>query len=129
MGSGAAGPFVDLDALVVAFQAWIERHATDLTAVRCHPAGDLDLAVATTGPVLRALYDGGWTRLGWPVEVGGLGGSALQRAVVYEELAAAGYVIPEVFSAVEVIAPMLVRFAPALATACLTATLRGEETW
>src|SRR5437879_2819281 len=105
------------------------EHADDLAPVLHHPGGDLDVAVAATVPVLRALYDGGWTRRGWPESAGGLGGSALERAVVYEELAAAGYVVPEIFSSIEIIGPMLVRYAPALAAACLPATLRGDERW
>src|SRR5207248_1992097 len=50
-------------------------------------------------------------------------------SVVYDELAAAGYVVPEILSTVEIIGPMLVRHAPALAVACLPATLRAEEWW
>ena len=120
-------PFTDLDALAAAFRAWVET--ADFELVADHPGGDLDVAVDATVPVLRALHDAGWTRLGWPVEAGGLGGSPLQRAVVYDELAAAGYVIPEILSALEIIGPMLGRYAPGLAAACLPAALRAEEWW
>ena len=121
--------FADLDLLASRFRRWADAHAEDLEPLTDHPLGDLDVAVAATAPVLRALHDAGWTRLGWPVEASGLGGSPLQRSVIYDELAAAGYVVPEILSALEIIGPMLVRHAPALAAACLPATLRGEEWW
>ena len=40
--------------------------------------------------VSRALYDADWMRYGWPVEVGGLGGPALLRAIVGEEVVGPG---------------------------------------
>src|SRR4029079_4043037 len=46
-----------------------------------------------------------------------------------DELAAAGYVIPEILGTIEIVAPMLVRYAPALAAAHLARSVRGDETW
>ena len=129
MGVEALEPFTDAGAAAAACRKWIGGHPGELAALTTHPAGDLLDAVDATTPALRALHDAGWTRLGWPVEVGGLGGSPLQRAAVYDELAAAGYVVPEILSALEIIGPMLLRYAPALAATCLPPALRAEERW
>jgi alkylation response protein AidB-like acyl-CoA dehydrogenase len=48
---------------------------------------------------------------------------------VFEELAASGYVIPEVQGSIEIIASILVRFAPEFAAAHLPRALAGEELW
>jgi alkylation response protein AidB-like acyl-CoA dehydrogenase len=53
----------------------------------------------------------------------------VQRAEVMEELAAAGYVIPELLGSVEIIAPMLIRFAPELAAQHVAAGIAGREAW
>jgi alkylation response protein AidB-like acyl-CoA dehydrogenase len=85
--------------------------------------------VARFRPLQAMLWDDGWNRLGWPVDVGGLGGPALHRFVVMEELAAAGYVNPDMLGSVEIIAPMLVRYAPLLAAHHVAAGVRGDEVW
>jgi len=38
----------------------------------------------------RRLYDGGWLKLGWPVEAGGRGATPVMQAIYQEELAKAG---------------------------------------
>jgi alkylation response protein AidB-like acyl-CoA dehydrogenase len=53
----------------------------------------------------------------------------VQRATVLEALAAAGYVVPEFIATLEIVGPMLLRYAPALAAADLTAGMRGDEVW
>jgi alkylation response protein AidB-like acyl-CoA dehydrogenase len=119
----------DLETLVASFEKWLSQHRADFAALESHPAVDVVAAIANTVPALRALYDGGWLRLGWPESVGGLGGSLVQRAAVMEALSAAGYAVPEVLSAVEIVGAMLVRYAPALAAIHLPAALRGDEVW
>ena len=119
----------DLVATSVAFGAWLAQHRTQLEPFRHEYAESLDEAVARFRPLQQMLWDDGWNRLGWPVEVGGLGGTALHRFVAMEELAAAGYVNPEILGSVEIIAPMLVRFAPSLAAQHVGAAMRGDEVW
>ncbi|MFI7195165.1 acyl-CoA dehydrogenase family protein [Nocardia nova] len=76
------------------------------------------------------LYDAGWIRLGWPEEIGGLGGRPILRSVVSEELAAAGYPPPFSFATQEVLGPAVAEFArPAFAADVLPRLLRGDETW
>jgi len=54
---------------------------------------------------------------------------AVLRATVIDELATAGYAVPEFHSTVEIIGPLLIRFAPALAVVHLPAALAGDERW
>jgi acyl-CoA dehydrogenase len=119
----------DLEALVASFRRWLQHQRADFVALESRPPVDLVAAISNTIPALRALYDGGWTRLGWPESAGGLGGSLVQRAAIMEALSAAGYVIPEVLSTVEIVGAMLVRYAPGLAAIHLGAALRGDEVW
>jgi acyl-CoA dehydrogenase len=78
---------------------------------------------------MRVLYDAGWTRYGWSREVGGLGGDEVARAIVYDEVNAAGLVLPEAFVILETIGPPLVRYAPELAARHLDSYLRGDQLW
>ena len=108
---------------------WLAEHADELAPFRATPPGPLEAAMAHERPFHRMLYDAGFARWGWPVEHGGLGGTPLLRAVLHEEVAAAGYVMPEGFVGLEIVGPTLVHFAPALASAHLPAKLRGDEEW
>ncbi len=112
-----------------AFRAWIAEHEAELEPFRKEYAEELEPALDRFRPLQRMLWDDGWNRLGWSPDVGGLGGTPVQRFVVAEELAAAGYVIPEILGAMEIISPMLVRFAPALAARHVAAGMRGDEVW
>ena len=112
-----------------AFRDWLAAHASELTAYRHEHPEELAPAIERFRPLQRLLWDAGWTRLGWPPDVGGLGGTALQRFTVVEELAAADYVVPEVIGAIEIMAPMLARYAPHLAARHLAAGMRGDEIW
>lgn len=122
-------PTVTTDQLVAAFRIWTQEHTVELAPFRRHPRGDLDANLAATRPLRKLLFDEGWSRIGWPEACGGVGGTGVHRAAILEELAAAGYVIPEVHGVVEIISPMLIRFAPALARAHVPAALAGDEVW
>lgn len=124
-----ADPGAGLEAQRQAFRKWLSENRGALECLRSEPRGDLEQAFAQTRPVQRMLFEAGWTRLGWPVEVGGLGGSPLVRAALLDELSAAGYAVPELLGTLEIIAPMLVRFAPELAREHLAAALAGDEIW
>jgi alkylation response protein AidB-like acyl-CoA dehydrogenase len=122
-----AGP--TMGELAASFREWIAAHGHDFEANRRRGPGSTDAAKARDEPFHRALHQAGWTRWGWPVDAGGLGGSPLLRAVFHEELAIAGFVMPESLMALEVIAPTIVRYAPEIARAHLPAFLRGDEEW
>ncbi len=111
------------------FRGWLERNHEALEPFRHEVAEELHLSSARFRPLQKLLWDHGWHRLGWPVDVGGLGGSPLHRYVVAEELAAAGYVNPAIHGSVEIIAPMLIRFAPDLAARHVPKGVSGDEVW
>ena len=80
--------------------------------------------------VSRALYDADWMRYGWPVEVGGLGGPAVLRAIVGEEVVGRRLAEPGPYSMLEVLAPTMIDYAPPeLAAEMVPLLLSGEEQW
>ncbi len=111
------------------FREWVAAHTAELEPFRHEVAEELNLAIARFRPLQQMLWDHGWNRLGWSPEVGGLGGSPIHRFVVMEELAAAGYTNPAMLGSVEIIAPMLIRFAPNLARVHVAPAVRGDVVW
>jgi len=80
--------------------------------------------------VSAALYEADWMRYGWPVEAGGLGGPAILRAVVGEEVVGRGLAEPGPYSMLEVLAPTMIDYAPAeLAAEMVPRLLSGREQW
>src|SRR5690606_6729216 len=118
-----------VDEVRVAFQQWLADNAAELAPFK-HLSTQVDEVFAALSRLQKLLYSAGWIRLGWPDEVGGLGGPQVLRAVVSEELAAAGYPPPFSFGTQEVLGPAVARFAPPdLAAEALPWLLRGDETW
>lgn len=126
--SGAAGLATDLEAYRQALRAYLgteprlnrwrrTRHTTTEERISDHAI------------LMAELHRGRWNRYGWPEGVGGLGGDERHRAVLYEELSAAGLPVPEPVLMLETLGPPLVRFAPSLSAELLPAYLRGEEWW
>ncbi|MGI8329485.1 acyl-CoA dehydrogenase family protein [Actinomadura scrupuli] len=106
-------------------EAWLDGH--DLSP---GPDRSLDGQVAQLARVRRALYDADWMRYGWPAEVGGLGGPAVLRAVLGEEVAGRGLAEPGIYSMVEVLAPTMISYAPPpLAAEMVPLLLSGREQW
>jgi alkylation response protein AidB-like acyl-CoA dehydrogenase len=106
--------------------AWLDEN--DLTP----PPGDhsLDAHHAQHSRVLSALYDAGWMRYGWPESAGGLGGPAILRAVVGEEVVGRGLDEPGPYSMLEVLTPTMIDYArPELAAEMVPLLLSGRETW
>lgn len=85
--------------------------------------------IAHEALLLGRLYDEGWNRYGWPEEAGGLGGSLLHRAAMYDELSEAGLPIPGPCMPLETLAAPMLRFAPEIAQRLLPAALRGDQWW
>ena len=125
----APDPAASLEATAAGFRTWLAANADELEPFRREQAEDIHLTVARFSPLQRILWDAGWTRLGWMPDHGGLGGTPVQRFVVIEELAAAGYVLHEVFGNLEIIGPMLIQFAPHLAAIHVPLASRGHEVW
>lgn len=77
----------------------------------------------------RLLFDTGWSRCGWPVAAGGLGGDPRFRGAMFETLWKFDCPIPEPYTTLEILVPVLLVFAPHLADAFLPSLLRGDEGW
>ena len=104
---------------------WLDEH--DLSR---GPDRSLDAQVAQLSRLRRALFDAGWMRYGWPVEVGGLGGPAVLRAVLGEEVVERDLAEPGIYSLIEVLAPTMISYArPELAAAMVPLLLSGREQW
>ncbi|MFF2511365.1 acyl-CoA dehydrogenase family protein [Streptomyces sp. NPDC058086] len=104
---------------------WLDRN--DLSP---GPDHSLDGQVAQLARVRRALYEADWMRYGWPAEVGGLGGPAVLRAVLGEEVATRGLAEPGIYSMIEVLAPTMISYArPELAAKMVPLLLGGREQW
>lgn len=106
-------------------RAWLDDN--DLTP---EPDHSLQGHMRQFARVSRALYDADWMRYGWPVEVGGLGGPAVLRAIVGEEVVGRRLAEPGPYSMLEVLAPTMIDYAPAeLAGEMVPRLLSGEEQW
>jgi hypothetical protein len=75
------------------------------------------------------MFDAGWLRYGWSEEVGGAGGDARHRGSVYDLVARRRVPIPEAYSLLETLLPMLAVYSPELTRRHLAALLRGDELW
>jgi alkylation response protein AidB-like acyl-CoA dehydrogenase len=105
--------------------AWLDEN--DLTP---GPDHSLQGHMRQMARVSEALYDAGWMRYGWPAEVGGLGGPALLRAIVGEEVVGRRLAEPGPYSMLEVLAPTMIDYATAeLAAEMVPLLLSGREQW
>jgi len=112
-----------------AFRAWLDNHREDLEPFHA-TGGEITDVFDRLRALQRMLFESGWIRLGWPEDVGGLGGQPILRSIVGEELAQAGYPPPFSFATQEVLGPAVAAFArPELASVVLPRLLRGDETW
>lgn len=110
-------------------RAWLAANKERLGPFRSRVHSDLEAQVGHESTLMALLHDSGWTRLGWPEDCGGLGGDEVSRAIVYDEINAAGLVLPEAFVLLETVAPPLAKYAPDLAARHLPRYLAGAELW
>ena len=80
--------------------------------------------------MLKALYDAGWMRYGWPESAGGLGGPDILRAIVGEEIVGREIDHPGPYSMLDVLTPTMIDYArPELAAEMVPRLLSGQESW
>jgi alkylation response protein AidB-like acyl-CoA dehydrogenase len=116
---------VNVDEFRTGLRAWLDEH--DLTPGTDH---SLQGHMQQFRRVSRALYDADWMRYGWAKEVGGLGGPAVFRAIVGEEVVGRRLAEPGPYSMLEVLAPTMIDYAPAeLAAEMVPRLLSGAEQW
>lgn len=125
----AAVGIPSLPEFVVQFRAWLEAERAQLRPFyRAYPQtyeGQIELGAQ----FLPILWDAGWIKYGWPVEIGGLGGDARYRTAFYDELWRAGYPPPEQHQMIEVIGYPLHHYNPALAAVVMPKMLSGKESF
>jgi alkylation response protein AidB-like acyl-CoA dehydrogenase len=108
---------------------WLDEHP-ELAPADGGAVESIEAQVAQLGRVRQALHAAGWTRYGWPAEVGGLGGPVALRAVLGEEVASRGLAEPGIYSMIEVLAPTMISYArPELAAEMVPLLLGGAEQW
>ena len=102
----ATAPLHDVRAYAAGSERWLAAPPDGLRAATA-PLPNYADRVSAMAAMMRDLHDAGWSRYGWPEESGGLGGTILHRAVLYEELASAGFPPRFVYEHLEVLFPAL----------------------
>ncbi|MBL7490437.1 acyl-CoA dehydrogenase family protein [Frankia sp. AgB1.9] len=126
---GAGDPRADPLGFAAAFEEWAAAGPAELR-VAARPIAEYADRVAATSALMRVLFDEGWSRYGWPVELGGLGGGIQHRAALWDVLARAGLPTMALFEHLEILAPTLAALGePAFVAEVLPRFLRGDETW
>ncbi len=124
----SAEMFESPTAYAAALEAFLstDERATPYLGYRPHSLEDS--AAHLTG-LQALLFDSGWSRLGWPESAGGLGGDPRFRAAMFQTLWNLDIPIPEPFTTLEILVPVLLVFAPHLSDALLPGLLRGDDKW
>jgi alkylation response protein AidB-like acyl-CoA dehydrogenase len=112
----------------LAFRQWLvdQRPSLPKPAV----GGQFGQRLLRVRELQARLYEAGWARCGWPESLGGLGGSPVHRAVLYDELALAGHPTRIAFEHIEILAPaMMAHWNHRRFATMLQRLLSGEELW
>lgn len=110
-------------------RTWLAARTWSRPPVTPDSGAAIEALVEHGASVMAELYRQGWNRCGWPEPMGGTGGDARFRAVLYDRLAASQGMLPEHVVALETLGPALVHFAPHLASRWLPRCLAGDEMW
>jgi alkylation response protein AidB-like acyl-CoA dehydrogenase len=128
-GSISASPTMNPDQMRLQFRRWLVDAARDLPAPS-PPGSNFGERLSAVCELQHHLYDAGWARLGWPEHLGGLGGDARHRAVLYDELATAGFTSRCALEHLEILAPAVVaHWDPVRSREVLPGLMRGIELW
>lgn len=112
-----------------AFDRWLEARPDALVHATV-PYGSYAARVESMRGLMAVLHAEGWSRFGWPEELGGLGGTIAHRAAMWEALARHGLPGMALFEHLEVLAPTLVELGQAGFVAdALPQLLAGAELW
>ena len=111
-----------------ALTTFLETHEP-FQKYRSYRPASIEESSESLADLQRLLFDAGWSRCGWPVNAGGLGGDPRFRGAMFETLWKFDCPIPEPYTTLEILVPILLVFAPHLADAFLPSLLRGDEGW
>jgi acyl-CoA dehydrogenase len=110
-------------------RAWLADHAPATRARLDAAATDRERFEASRG-WQRALFDGGWAGITWPIEYGGRGGTAREASIFAEEQAQFRVSSGFVASTVGMVGPTLLRFGTDEQRGrYLRPLLRADEAW
>src|SRR5579862_6784404 len=98
---------LDVTTFAAMFDAWLTANPHVVREVS-RPIPSYPERVAAVSRLMGGLYAEGWSRYGWPEEVGGLGGDIRHRAAMWDALARHGVLGMALFEHLEVLAPTLV---------------------
>jgi alkylation response protein AidB-like acyl-CoA dehydrogenase len=122
-------PLLDVPTYAHEFDGWLATRPAAVRAVEA-PIPSYAARVDAMAGLMAALYDEGWSRYGWPLDVGGLGGTILHRAALWEALARHDVPGMALFEHLEILAPTLVAHGPRpLVAEALPAFLSGRQLW
>jgi len=120
---------VELPGYASAFEAWLAT-GPDAVAAAAEPTPSFETRVSLMSNLMATLFHEGWGRYGWPEAVGGLGGTILHRAAMWEALARYGVPGMALYEHLEVLAPTLVALGPpAFLAEAMPRYLAGKERW
>jgi alkylation response protein AidB-like acyl-CoA dehydrogenase len=121
-------PRLELSGFRASLRSWLGANAGALPGAGHYE--DFAAQLMALRELQRVLYDEGWARYGWPEALGGLGGDARHRAVLYDELAERGFSTRSVFEHLEILAPAMAQhWQPTLMRSALSELLRGDTVW
>ncbi len=119
----------DVSSYAEAFESWLQGRPAAVVGASV-ATRSYEQRVRSMADLMQGLFVEGWGRYGWPEEVGGLGGTILHRAAMWEALARHGVQGMALFEHLEILAPALVAMGPqALVADWLPQFLSGRELW
>jgi alkylation response protein AidB-like acyl-CoA dehydrogenase len=119
----------DLLSYSIALEQWLAEQPRGVREAR-RPRPAFADRVDAMSLLMEELYSASWSRYGWPERFGGLGGSILYRAALWEAVARHGVPGMALYEHLEVLAPTLVALGPPdFVARALPEFLRGRERW
>jgi len=125
----ATDPLLEVRAFADAFEEWLAAEPESVRVVAT-PTPSYPDRVTAMAAMMNDLHDAGWSRYGWPHELGGLGGTILHRGAFWEALSRHGVPGMALFEHLEVLAPTLVAMGPPpFVSQAFPEFLSGRELW
>ena len=128
-GTAGTEPNLELPVYSERLETWLHGSPPSLVAAAA-PNPSFAARVEAMSRLMKALFEEGWGRYGWPEDLGGLGGTILHRAAMWDSLARHGVPGMGLFEHVEILMPTLCALAPReFMAAALPGFLSGRELW
>lgn len=125
----APADHADLPTFAAAFERWLESRPASLVEA-ASPGPSTDDRMVAMRRLMGDLFVDGWGRWGWPEAFGGLGGTIMHRAVMWDGLARHGVGSMAAFEHLEVLGPTLLAMGPPeFCAQVFPGFLDGTETW